>query len=140
MAQIKLMNSMSEVCKDVERKFIKAGIATVNNLAAVSRANAQRNIKEKFTTRNNFTVNSVVFDKCDPNVQTLSEIKAEMGLLPKAGYMRLQETGGVKTAKTGANLIIPTTNARLGNNAYRVKEFYKYKNVRNNFFPRKLNG
>lgn len=63
MAQIKLMNSMGEVVKDVERKFIKAGIATVNNLAAVSRANAQRNIKENFTTRNNFTVNSVVFDK-----------------------------------------------------------------------------
>lgn len=140
MAQIKLMDSMGEVVKDVERKFIKAGIGTVNNLAAVSRANAQRNIKENFTTRNNFTVNSVVFDKCDPNVQTLSEIKAEMGLLPKAGYMRLHETGGVKTAKTGANLIIPTTNARLGNNAYRVKEFYKYKNVRNNFYPRKLNG
>lgn len=49
MAQIKLMNSMGEVVKDVERKFIKAGIGTVNNLAAVSRANAQREVRPKTT-------------------------------------------------------------------------------------------
>lgn len=52
MAQIKLMNSMGEVVKDVERKFIKAGIGTVNNLAAVSRANAQREVRLKNNASN----------------------------------------------------------------------------------------
>lgn len=48
---------MKEVTDDVHRHFIKAGISTVNIVAASARNNAKREIENKFTLRNNFTTN-----------------------------------------------------------------------------------
>lgn len=137
---IKGIKSFEKVVEDVKKTQLKAAINTVNIIAAISRQNAQRLIRKKFTTRNNFTENSVIYAKCPPGVSRLQDVKSEMGLLPKAGYMATQETGGTKRAPSGANLIIPNTNARMGNNAFRVKKFYQYSNIKTNFKPRVVNG
>lgn len=130
------INAFQKVVDDVKSKQLKAAINTVNITAAVSRKNAQRLIREKFTLRNTFTEKSVVYAKCPSGVRKLEDVKSEIGLLPKAGYMATQETGGRKTAPSGANLIIPNTNARMGNNAFRVKRFYLYSNIKANFKKR----
>lgn len=140
MAHIITLKSFTEVVNDVNKKMLKAGVNTVNIIAAISRQNAQRLIRRKFTLRNKFTENSVIYTKCRPGVSRFSDVKSEMGLLPGAGYMALQETGGTKRASSGSNLIIPNTNARLGNNANQVRKFYRYSNIRQNFKPRVANG
>lgn len=126
--------------EDVKKKQLKAAITAVNMTAAVARQNAQRLIRKKFTTRNNFTENSVIYAKCPPGVSKLKNVKSEMGLLPKAKYMELQENGGKKKSPSGANLIIPNTNARGGSNANTVRRFYRYSNIKANFHPRVVNG
>lgn len=137
---LKGIDAFDKALEDVKRRQLKAAINTVNIIAAISRQNAQRLIRKNFTLRNNFTENSVIYSKCPPGVSRLKDVKSEMGLLPKAGYMARQETGGTKTSDTGKNLIIPNTNARLGSNSNRVKKFYQYSNIRTNFKPRVVNG
>lgn len=137
---VKGINAFEKIAKDVSLKQLKAAINTVNITAAVSRQNAQRLMQKNFTLRNTFTQNSVIYSKCPSGVSQLKNVKSEMGLLPKAGYMALQETGGKKTAPTSSNLIIPNTNARLGSNSNRVKKFYQYSNIRQNLKPRTING
>lgn len=128
--------AFQKVIGDVKSRQLKAATNTVNITAAISRQNAQRLMRRNFTLRNTFTEKSVIYAKCPPGVTRLQDVKSEMGLLPKAGYMETQEKGGRKTSPTGANLIIPNTNARMGNNAFRVKKFYQYSNIRANFEKR----
>lgn len=125
----KLVKTYEDALKDAQKRMIRAGVNTVNIVAAQARKNAQQNITRNFTTRNNFTVNSVRFTQCKPSVQKLSDIKSETGITEKAGYMARQETGGVKKAPGGANLIIPNTRARGGSNANKVQRRYHYDNV-----------
>ena len=137
---IKGVNAFQKIAHDVSIRQLKAAVNTVNITAAISRQNAQRMMQKNFTLRNTFTQNSVIYSKCPPGVSQLKNVKSEMGLLPKAGYMALQETGGKKTSPTSSNLIIPNTNARLGSNSNRVKKFYQYSNIRQNLKPRTVNG
>lgn len=134
------VDAFVKVIEDVKRKQLKAAITTINITAAVARQNAQRLMRKNFTLRNKFTENSVIYTKCPPGVSRLKDVKSEMGLLPKAGYMAQQETGGRKTSKSGANLIIPNTNARGGSNSNTVRKFYRYTNIKQNFKPRAVNG
>lgn len=134
-------NAFQKVLHDVEIKQLKACVNTVNITAAVGRQNAQRLIRQNFTLRNKFTENSVVYSKCPPGTSKLENIKSEMGLLPKAGYMELQEKGGTKRSSTGKNLMIPNTNARVGrSNAKKVAASYRYFNIRQKLKPRQNNS
>ena len=88
-----VFDSMQEVTKDFGKKALKAGVKTVNIVAATARKNAISEIEKKFTLRNRFTVNSVRFTQCPPSVGKLSDVKSSVGILEQAGYMARQETG-----------------------------------------------
>ena len=123
------MNSFQDVCKDVEQRFVKAGIKTVNIVAASARNNAKREIEKNFTLRNKFTLSGVRFTPCGENVKTLSEIKSFAGIDERRGYMERQEIGGRKENPSGKNLIIPNTRARGGSNTHQVLSPYRYNKV-----------
>lgn len=125
-----IMKSMNDVCKDVEKRFIKAGVNTINIIAASAKNNSKREIESKFTTRNNFTVKNLHFEKCGSNVRSLNEIKSYTGILAPAGYMARQETGGAHKSKSGNNLIIPNTNARYGKKTAPVASMYRYSKIK----------
>lgn len=138
--RFKGVDAFVKVTQDVKKKQLKASINAINMTAAVARQNAQRLIRKKFTNRNNFTENSVIYAKCPPGVSRLKDVKSEMGLLPKAKYMELQEKGGKKKSPSGANLIIPNSNARGGSNVNTVRRFYRYSNIKSKFHPRVVDG
>ena len=133
----KIFSSMKEVADDVHRRFIKAGINTVNIVAASARNNAVRNIQNEFILRNNFTAGGVKFTPCSSSVKTLSEISSTTGIDEKRGYMARQEQGGIRKSSSGSNLVIPNTNARKGkSNASLVSNRYRYANIKQNFYKR----
>ena len=125
----KIFSSMSEVVKDVHHRFIKAGINTVNIVAANARNNAIKNVQSNFTLRNNFTIKQILFSKCAGNVQSLNQIKSETGITERASYMERQEHGGLHRNSNG-NLVIPTTKARGGSNEKPVRRSYYYSTIR----------
>lgn len=131
------MKSLTDVCRDVNKRFVKAGINTVNIVAATARKNAQRNIEKNFTLRNNFTKNSMRFEQCSRSVTRLSDIKSSAGITERAEYMARQETGGQKKSASGANLIIPHTTARGGSNANLVQKQFRYNRVSRKIQKRK---
>ncbi len=126
----KIFSSLSQVTADVKHRFIKAGVNTVNIVAATARNNAIRNIQSNFTLRNNFTAKQIVFTKCGQNVKNLSQIKSEAGATEKIPYMERQEQGGIRRNKNGGNLVIPTTKARGGSNSKTVRRSYYYSRIR----------
>lgn len=125
----KIVPTFQAALEDAKKNFIKAAIITVNIVAANARKNAQANITGNFTTRNNFTVNSVRFTLAPKSVRRLADIKSETGITERAGYMARQETGGTKRAASGKNLIIPNTRARGGSNKNKVHRRYHYNEV-----------
>lgn len=135
----KIVSTFQAALEDAKKNFIKAGINTVNIVAANARKNAQANITSNFTTRNNFTVNSVRFTQCK-RVNRLADIKSETGITERAGYMARQETGGTRRSNTGANLIIPTTTARGGSNAQKVRQKYYWSSVKPKLVTSKRRG
>ena len=129
----KIFSSLKEVTEDVNKRFVKAGINTVNIVAATARNNAIRNIQSNFTLRNNFTASGVKFTKCGANVKTLSEISSETGIDERRGYMARQEEGGVRKSTSGANLVIPHTRARKGqSNSGLISSRYRYTAIKQN--------
>lgn len=131
----KTFSSLSQVTADIHRRFIKAGVNTVNIVAATARNNAVKNVQNSFTLRNSFTAKQIQFTKCGQNVRSLNQIKSETGVTEKAAYMERQEQGGTRKNANG-NLVIPTTNARGGSNAKTVRRSYYYSNIR----PRIVHG
>lgn len=126
---VKTMPDYLAALHDAEKNCIKAATATVNITAANARKNAQENIKSQFTNRNNFTEKSVLYTQSPKSTKKLDKIKSETGITERAGYMARQETGGTKKAPSGSNLTIPTTAARGGSNASKVRRKYTYDNV-----------
>lgn len=114
---------------DAEKNCVKATAATVNITAANTRKNAQENIKDQFINRNNFTEKSVLYTQSPKSTKKLGEIKSETGITKRTAYMERQEKGGTKKAPSGSNLTIPTTAARGGSNASKVRQRYTYDNV-----------
>lgn len=132
-----VFDSMQEATKDFGKKAVKAGVKTVNIVAATARKNAIAEIKRKFTLRNRFTVNSVRFTQCPSSVGKLSDVKSSVGILEQAGYMARQETGGERKSRTGANLVIPNTNARKGGtNRGLVSSAFRYGKIKSGFVRR----
>ena len=126
----KVFKSMKEVTEDVHRRFIKAGVNTVNTVAANARKFAIQNVQQNFTLRNNFTTRQIQFAQCAQNVQSINQIKSETGATEKAGYMARQEAGGAHRNPNGGNLIIPNTITRAGTNSKPVKRSYYYNTVK----------
>lgn len=126
--------------KDAKKRMVGAAINTVNIVAAKARKIAQEYISQKFTTRNNFTTNSVRYTQSKKSTKNIADIKSETGITERAGYMARQETGGVKKSPSGANLNIPNTRARGGSNANKVRRQYYYDNVIKNTVSWRPNG
>lgn len=135
-----IVNSFFDVYKDVEKRFIKAGINTVNIVAATARKNALKEIENNFTLRNNFTLKGVQFTQCQRSVTKLNDIVSVVGIDRKRGYMERQELGGIKKSSTGSNLVIPHTITRGGNNSGKVKAKYRYSNIKQRFYKRQGNS
>ena len=115
--------------KKLERGFVDiekaAFIATKNTLdtqAGLTRKNAVRNIESDFINRNDFTIKRIRFDKSKGT--KISDLESRAGALKKAGFMELQETGGVRKPKKGNNLSIPTNRARGGSKTRLVSGKY----------------
>lgn len=125
----KIFSSFLQVTADVNRRFLKAGINTVNIVAATARNNAIRNVQNDFTLRNSFTTKQIRFTKCASNVKTLNHIKSETGATDRISYMERQEKGGTHRGTNG-NLVIPTTKARGGSNLKTVRRSYYYSAIK----------
>lgn len=125
---VKVVSSFAAAMADSKKSILKASKNTVNIVAAIARKNAMQNIQGSFTLRNNFTVNSVRFTQCPPGAARLQDVKSQVGITERAGYMERQEKGGAKTAGS-KNLIIPTTKARGGSNSSPVRKKFNYASI-----------
>lgn len=133
MAKSIIVRSFQEAVADANKKFVQAGISTVNRVAFTGRKNAISLIQKNFTTRSNFVVNSLRVDMCPKSVKSISDVKAILGLAERAGYMALHETGGTKRNPSGGNLAIPNTRARVGgSNEKKVSRSLYYSRVKQN--------
>jgi hypothetical protein len=116
---------------DMKEQMIKGLIATVNVQAALARRNAVKNIQNDFTLRNKFTTSQVQFTPMPPGRYSIEAIKSTVGVTEKAGYMALQETGGLRTPAKGDRLAVPTNLARGGNKGSPVARKDQVGNLKN---------
>lgn len=115
--------------KDFRTANALATRQTLDICAATTRRNALTNIRNDFILRNKFTERSIAYDKVSTN--DTSSMVSRAGATKKAGYMALQEFGGVKEKKGKAYAIAQNT-ARAGSKRNPVsKEFYK-RNIKKN--------
>jgi hypothetical protein len=99
----------------VKLDMIQAGIATVNVMTAVGRKGAVKNVQEKFTNRNTFTVRQIKFTPMhESKYVKIAAIQASLGALDTAPWLERQEEGGKHTPSRGQTLAIPTDRARGG--------------------------
>lgn len=111
---------------EVKRNFshtleaqVKAASATLNIMAALTRKNYIREAETSLTLRNTFTKRNIQFEKVQTRV--LSKMQSSVGATERAGYMELQEEGGVRKPKRGNRLAIPQRAARGGSNRSTVR-------------------
>ena len=128
---------------DMQKLMIKGAAQTVNIMAALTRKNAIKNIRDDFTLRNSFTTGGINlhFDRADENAASFEDVQAVVGA--KRQYMERQEMGGKHTDPQGGQLAIPTDTARGGSNAKAVPRKNYIKNVRKKMYkydPRHQQG
>jgi hypothetical protein len=96
---------------------LAAGLAsrnTLNIMAALTRRGYLKNAQDDLTLRNSFTKRNIRFEKT-----SFVKIKRQVtraGATERADYMELQELGGIKKTKSGANLAMAQKAARGGSN------------------------
>lgn len=103
---------------------------TLNTVAFLSRKNAIKNIKQKFTVRNTFTQRQIQVERVKENA-VLGLMWSSVGATEKADYMRLQEEGGTKEGKSG-NILMPQLAARGGSISNLVAKTMYYKKIKKN--------
>ena len=111
---IKVVKTFDEACTDARKTMLKAAALSLNQAAFQASKNAKEIVSSKFTLRNNFTESSIRYTKC-ARATSIADLKSEVGILERAGYMVRQEEGGRKTSPSGSALVIPTTYARRNN-------------------------
>lgn len=123
--------------KNLKRGFVDFAKAnsiatrnTLDTLAALTRKNAVKNIKDDFTLRNTFTVRNIQFQKVETDV--IDNMESRIGATQKAKYMENQELGG-RRKRRGRATAIPQTTTRIGGSFGKSvsKEFYIKKISRN---------
>jgi hypothetical protein len=121
----------------VKLDLIQSGIAAVNVMAGRGRKEAVKNVQEKFTNRNTFTMRQIQFTPmAESKYMKIGSIHATLGATDKAPWMERQEEGGAHTPSRGQTLAIPTDRARGGSNknpvmaAMRVSRIGKRRRVR----------
>jgi hypothetical protein len=123
--------------KKLQRGFVnqkKAGeIAarnTLNTVAFLSRKNALKKVESNFTLRNNFTKRNIRVEKINP-VHSLKDMQSSIGATDRAGYMELQDKGGIRKPKRSGNLAIAQLAARGGSKNKVVSRNLYLKNIKN---------
>lgn len=121
MGKTKISKTFAECEKQVHRDMLRAMRLTLTRTAFVGMEQSRKNIQQKFTTRNEFTVKSAVYTKCNYD-DDFSKLKSSTGILKRASYMKRQEEGGVHRGTHGVDnkLMIPSTFARGGDNKNKV--------------------
>jgi hypothetical protein len=105
----------------VKLDMIKAGINTVNIMAAQGRKEAHKNIKKSFITRNTWTTRQVQFTQMPQSKYVkINAIASKLGATESDAYMQRQEEGGKHKPSKGSTLAIPTDYARGGSKRRRV--------------------
>lgn len=85
---------------------------TLNVISFKCRKNNIQNIQQNFILRNKFTTGSVRVEKAiGKNIATM---QSKVGILERADYMALHETGGIKKSKRGNTLAMAQLPARSG--------------------------
>jgi hypothetical protein len=85
---------------------------TLNTIAFLVRKNDIQNIQSNFILRNKFTISSIRVEKAvGKNINTM---QSKTGILDRASYMVLQETGGIKKSKRGGAIAMAQVAARGG--------------------------
>lgn len=101
----------------------------LNVQAAITRRNYVTNVKKNFTTRGNFTTRNIIFSQATGN--NLNKMQSEAGATDKIPYMEKHELGEDKTSKSGANLAVPTNDARGGTFDKKVSKRYYLSKIQN---------
>jgi hypothetical protein len=117
----------------VKLDMIQAGTATVNVMAGRGRKEAVKNVQEKFTNRNTFTMRQIQFTPmAESKYIKISAIQSALGATDKAPWMERQEEGGVHKPSRGRTLAIPTDVARGGSNKHAVLRTMRVGSIRKN--------
>lgn len=124
-----IASTMIQITTESQNAWTKSAIETVNIQAALTRKNAQMQLKENFTLRNQFSENSILYTSCPANTKRLEDIQSVVGATERAEYLSRQEFGGMHKA-TGRTLAIPTTTARGGTNAGLIRKQYKLRQMK----------
>jgi hypothetical protein len=112
-------------------EFNKVVAETLNSVATVAHIQQIRNVRERFTLRNQYTERSLKYWKATPKPK-LWKINAVIGSI--SDYMKLQEEGGDKKPKSGSRVAVATLQARGGNRASKIrKKYYAGKLPSNSF-------
>jgi|LGOV01.1.fsa_nt_gb hypothetical protein len=118
---------MSDISLDFDHSKLNRGFAdinkatvistrnTLNVMAALTRKNYVKNVDQELVQRNTFTKRSLQFEKTESD--NINQMESKAGALDRAGFMELQELGGDRVTKSGANLAIPTNFSRGGRNS-----------------------
>lgn len=139
-----------EIHLDIDDKNLRRGFAnynkasrvavreTLNIMAILSRKNAVRNVQDKFTLRNTFTVRQIQFQKVQ-NVR-INDMFSSTGATQKGDYLEDQELGGRRKRKRKTTAI-PQTTVRVGQSfAKPVNRKFYMKKIQKNIVRGKFNS
>jgi hypothetical protein len=124
-------SKFSLLTTDMKEQMIKGLTATVNVQAALARKYAIKNIQDDFTLRNSFTTRQIQYTPMPQGRYSINAIKSSIGVTEKAGYMALQEKGGLRVPAQGDRLAVPTNLARGGNKGSPVARKDQVGNLKN---------
>jgi hypothetical protein len=99
---------------DIEKASNRAAKNTLNIVAAISRRNYVKNVKDNLILRNNFTTRNIQYEKTE--TEDISQMETRVGARDRAEYMDPLEKGGKRRSKRGSALAIPQLFARGGSN------------------------
>lgn len=113
-----------------DKHLRKATANTINTVARNVIDEQKKNLNDKFTLRNNFTLNSLKLWVASEN-KDVNDQNAVVGTV--SPYLLIQEEGGVVSPQKN-HIPIPTTEARGGDNTKPVKTKYRLNKIQGRAF------
>lgn len=107
---------------DLEKASNISAKNTLNIVAALSRKNYIKNVKNNMILRNTFTTRNIRYTKTE--TENISLMESRVGATEKASYLKLHEESGRRKSKRGSSLAIPQNYARGGSHRRPVSKSY----------------